>query len=88
MSKEPKHIEAQSIVPVRRDGGVAAAALIFHAGRSHVVAHRSEAERELLERGALHVGMVRFDGSAAASRPPRRLELAPASVGAWGSSRN
>ncbi|MEX2584227.1 MAG: hypothetical protein WD766_13220 [Gemmatimonadota bacterium] len=86
-----KYIEIEAAAPYRYGGIAPVAALLFFAGRPHVVAHRSVAERDLLDRGALHVGMVTFDGpTLAGTRVPARLDPYPA-VGAgirWGSGRN
>lgn len=86
-----KHVEIEAAAPYRYGGIAPVAALLFFAGRPHVVAHRSAVERELLDRGALHVGMVTFEGpSLAGTRVPARLDPYPAAVasGRWGSGRN
>jgi hypothetical protein len=55
------------------------------------VAHLSPAERQLIERGAIHIGMVDFDpptvGTGALGQPFIRVGATAPGPG-WGSSRN
>jgi hypothetical protein len=68
---------------IRRTSGVGhPAGLFLLDGDLHVVARWSEAERDLLERGAIHFADLRFDhGAVAESRawpPVRPIEVAQA----------
>lgn len=63
-------------------GALPSAGVYYLAGDCHIVARHGEAARELEERGALLVALVRFDGrsaeDAAPSHPVRPLDLTEA----------
>lgn len=46
------------------------AGIFFLDGRTHVAPHRSPAERDLLDRGALHLASLRFDPDPREGRRP------------------
>jgi hypothetical protein len=85
---DPLRYEIEETAPVRQRGEAPCASVLYHRGMLHFVTHRSAPERRLLEAGALHVGMVRFDAAPAPAAPPRGRPLvlggAPAPL-AWGS---
>lgn len=81
----------QTLVPVRYHGGFPCAVVLFLGGDLHFATHRSAAERELLARGAIHVGMLRFDAVPAevALQSMAVLSGDPVSLRQlWGSTRN
>lgn len=63
MQSHPWHYEEPTIA--WRPGGLPRAGVYLLDGRTHVVAQRSPAERDLLERGAFPVAVLSFDGSPA-----------------------
>jgi len=73
----------------RQRGEDPIASVLFHAGRCHFVTHGSRAEHDLLDEGAVHVAMLRFD-----PHPPRQNPVTVAARGtgglvhalAWGST--
>jgi hypothetical protein len=47
--------------PIRQKGADPVAAVLYLEGRCHFVGLGSHAEVDMVERGALHVGLLRFD---------------------------
>lgn len=60
MKDHSKQLVREAADPILRGSSTAPASLLFFAGRSYVVGYGGSAERELLERGALRIGMVLF----------------------------
>lgn len=80
--------EYRAATPIRRRSGFPTAVVLFHEGRCHFATRGSAPERELLDAGALHVGVLRFDrpGAASAAGQVALTRVAPeAFAGAWGS---
>jgi len=82
--------EFRTALSLRQRGADSSASLLFHAGRCHFVTCGSRHEAELLERGALLIGTLRFDAPPGGAG--RRVESVSAetfsAAPAWGSTRN
>lgn len=77
--------------PARRQGVEPRAHILYHENECHFVAPESDVERRLLDSGALHIGVVRFDSPPEPAPittygDPRRARAIPGRR--WGSNRN
>jgi hypothetical protein len=61
MSQKNFEYHLPAAAPIRQKGAEPIAAVLYLEGRCHFVGRGSHAEIELVERGALHVGLLRFD---------------------------
>jgi hypothetical protein len=82
--------EIRRIAPVRQRGVGPVAHVLYHAGTCHFVSQGSDAEIDLLKRGAVHIGRLSFDAhKAPASSKNRLVEVTPEEASlSWGSNLN
>jgi hypothetical protein len=71
-SPVPKYVFPYQI-PAFATGAPPAAGVYYLDGRCHVAGETSHEEADLLERGALRIATVRFDGGGGEVVPPDRV---------------